>query len=203
MEARDIPGLRRADRRLRRRSVRAADRRFRLLAERTAEGEHQEGEGAGAQAAAHAQHDERDDNLGKSPLYGPTWRGGRRCLIPARFIVEPSYPDAYQDEKGKWVNGPCVWQRIGVVDRPTMCVAGIWRTLTNQDGAEHHVMSMITVNADGHPLMSRMHKPADEKRSVVILRPDDWEEWLTTSNVEAARAMLQLYPADEMYAEAK
>ncbi|AMU17258.1 hypothetical protein A3203_31115 [Burkholderia cenocepacia] len=145
----------------------------------------------------------RDDNLGKSPLYGPTWRGGRRCLIPARFIVEPSYPEAYQDEKGKWVNGPCVWQRIGVVDRPTMCVAGIWRTLTNQDGAEHHVMSMITVNADGHPLMSRMHKPADEKRSVVILRPDDWDEWLTTSNVEAARAMLQLYPADEMYAEVK
>ncbi|ONU38654.1 hypothetical protein A8E56_02375, partial [Burkholderia cenocepacia] len=48
-----------------------------------------------------------------------------------------------------------------------------------------------------------MHKPGHEKRSVVILRPDDWEEWLTTSNVEAARAMLQLYPADEMYAEAK
>ena len=64
-------------------------------------------------------------------------------------------------------------------------------------------MAMLTVNADGHPLMSRMHKPADEKRSVVILRPDDWEEWLTTSNIEAARAMLQLYPADEMYAKAK
>lgn len=66
-----------------------------------------------------------------------------------------------------------------------------------------HVMTMITVNADGHPIMSRMHKPADEKRSVVILRPDDWEDWLTTPNVEAARAMLQLYPADEMTAEAK
>lgn len=84
-----------------------------------------------------------------------------------------------------------------------MCVAGIWRTLTNKDGTEYHAMSMITVNADGDPLMSRMHKPADEKRSVVILRPDDWEEWLTTSNVEAARAMLQLYPADEMYAKPK
>ncbi|KVF47967.1 hypothetical protein WJ13_18445 [Burkholderia seminalis] len=30
----------------------------------------------------------------------------------------------------------------------------------------------------------------DEKRAVVILRPDDWEEWLTRLNVEAARAML-------------
>ncbi|CAI8846636.1 hypothetical protein EMIT0158MI4_10618 [Burkholderia ambifaria] len=37
----------------------------------------------------------------------------------------------------------------------------------------------------------------------VILWPDDWEEWLTTSNIEAARAMLQLYPADEMIAEPK
>lgn len=60
---------------------------------------------------------------------------------------------------------------------------------------------MIPVNADTHPVMSRMHKPGDEKRSVVILRPDDWEEWLTSSNVEAARAMLQLFPADEMAAE--
>ncbi|WP_241241091.1 hypothetical protein [Burkholderia cenocepacia] len=37
----------------------------------------------------------------------------------------------------------------------------------------------------------------------VILRPDAWEAWLRTPNVSAARAMLQLYPADEMYAEAK
>jgi len=134
----------------------------------------------------------RDDNLGKSPLYGSAWRAGRRCLIPADWIYEPCY------ETGK-----NVWHRIGLADWQTMCVAGIWRTLTNQDGTEHHVMSMITVNADGHPIMSRMHKPADEKRSVVILRPSDWEEWLTTPNVEAARAMLQLYPADEMVAELK
>ncbi|RQR45609.1 MULTISPECIES: SOS response-associated peptidase family protein [unclassified Burkholderia] len=145
----------------------------------------------------------RDDNLGKSPLYGPTWRSGKRCLIPARDVVEPSYPEARQEANGDWVLGTCVWQRIGVVDRPTMCVAGIWRTLTNPDGVERHVMSMITVNADGHPLMSRMHKPSDEKRSVVILRPDDWEEWLTTTNTEAARAMLQLYPAEEMVAGPK
>ncbi|VWC95190.1 SOS response-associated peptidase family protein [Burkholderia contaminans] len=145
----------------------------------------------------------RDDNTGKSPLYGPAWRGGRRCLIPAEYVIEPSYPDAQQDANGDWNLGACVWQRIGVTDRPTMCVAGIWRALTSHDGTEYHAMSVITVNADGHPLMSRMHKPADEKRSVVILRPDDWEEWLTTSNVEAARAMLQLYPADEMYAKPK
>ncbi|VWB98289.1 gp33 [Burkholderia pseudomultivorans] len=145
----------------------------------------------------------RDDNLGKSPLYGPTWRDGRRCLIPALAVVEPSYPDARQAANGDWVLGPCVWQRISVADLPAMCVAGIWRTLASPDGAQRNVMSMITVNADAHPIMSRMHKPNEEKRSVVILRPDDWEEWLTTSNAEAARALLQLYPAEDMTAEPK
>ncbi len=62
-------------------------------------------------------------------------------------------------------------------------------------------MAMITVNADGHSIMKHIHRPGDEKRSVVILRPEDWEEWLSTSSIEAARAMLQLYPADDMAAE--
>ncbi|ABN84386.2 conserved hypothetical protein [Burkholderia pseudomallei 668] len=73
-----------------------------------------------------------------------------------------------------------------------------YRPLKGEDGGEAHTMAMITVNAEGDPIMSRMHKPGDEKRSVVILRPDDWEAWLTTSNAEAARAMLQLYPADDV-----
>ncbi|KWD62380.1 hypothetical protein WL68_19460 [Burkholderia cepacia] len=84
-----------------------------------------------------------------------------------------------------------------------LCDAGIWRTRVYEYRTERHTMAMITVNGKGHPIFSRMHKPEDEKRAVVILHPDDWEEWLTTSNIEAARAMLQLYPADEMYAKAK
>ncbi|KWB91315.1 hypothetical protein WK57_18400 [Burkholderia ubonensis] len=128
----------------------------------------------------------RDENLGKSPLYGPSWRAGR----VADWIYEPCY------ETGK-----NVWHRIGLAGWRPMCVAGIWRTLRNPHGSEMHTMSMVRVNGDTHPVMSRMHKPGDEKRSVVILRPDDWEEWLTTSNADAARAMLQLFPADEMVAE--
>ncbi|KVD54369.1 hypothetical protein WI86_10805 [Burkholderia ubonensis] len=132
----------------------------------------------------------RDDNLGKSPLYGPALRAGRRCLILADWIYEPCY------ETGK-----NVLRCIGLAGWRPICVAGIWRTLRNPDGSEMHTMSMVRVNADTHPVMSCIHKPSDEKRSVVILRPDDWEEWLTTSNVDAARTMLQLFPADEMAAE--
>ncbi len=64
-------------------------------------------------------------------------------------------------------------------------------------------MTMMTVNADGHAVMGRMHKPGDEKRSVVILWPSDYDEWLNTKNVEAARSLLQLYPADDMVAGPK
>ncbi|MGU7882091.1 SOS response-associated peptidase family protein [Burkholderia sp. AW50-3] len=132
----------------------------------------------------------RDDNIGKSPLYAPAWRAGRRCLIPAAWIYEPN-----------WETGKHVRYRIGLAGWRPLCVAGIWRTLVFEDGSEHHTMAMITVNADEHPIMRRMHRPGDEKRSVVILRPEDWEEWLTTPNIEAARAMLQLYPAEDMAAE--
>lgn len=57
------------------------------------------------------------------------------------------------------------------------------------------------VNADGHAVTGRTHRPNDEKRSVVILRAADYDEWLQMTNVEAARSTLTLYPADEMLAE--
>ncbi|AOJ05053.1 hypothetical protein WS70_25340 [Burkholderia mayonis] len=53
----------------------------------------------------------------------------------------------------------------------------------------------------GHPIMQHMHRLGDEKRSVVILRPADYDEWLHTKKIEAAQAMLQLYAADAMVAD--
>lgn len=84
----------------------------------------------------------RDDNLGKSPLYGPSWRAGRRCLIVDDWIYEPCY------ETGK-----NVWHRIGLTGWRPMCVVGIWQTLRNPDGSEMNVMPMVTVNTDTHPVM--------------------------------------------------
>jgi len=49
--------------------------------------------------------------------------------------------------------------------------------------------------------MRRFHKAGDEKRSVVVIRPDDYDEWLGCKNPEVARTFLQLYPAALMHAE--
>lgn len=51
-----------------------------------------------------------------------------------------------------------------------------------------------------HPIVSRMHQSGDETRSVVILRSVDYDEWLHAKDADAARLMLQLFPADEMAA---
>jgi hypothetical protein len=60
---------------------------------------------------------------------------------------------------------------------------------------------MLTVNADEHPLMSRMHKPdprlkaeQQDKRSVVAIEQVDVEQWLTGSVGDA----MSLIKAPEM-----
>ncbi|VWD22571.1 SOS response-associated peptidase family protein [Burkholderia contaminans] len=131
----------------------------------------------------------RTETVGSSRLYGKAWRDGQRCLIPVNWIYEPCYE-----------TGRNVWHRIGLTDWQPYCVAGIWRRYEDADGRSLIGMCMLTVNADGHAVMGRMHKSGDEKRSVVILRPAEYDEWLHTNNVEAARTMLHLFPAGELAA---
>jgi hypothetical protein len=61
---------------------------------------------------------------------------------------------------------------------------------------------MLTANADHHPLMRRFHKPGDEKRSVLIVPPAQYEEWLSCRNPELARTFFRLPHEDDMAAEA-
>jgi putative SOS response-associated peptidase YedK len=60
---------------------------------------------------------------------------------------------------------------------------------------------LLTVNADGHPLMGRFHAPGDEKRSIVVLPPEDWAAWLAADEA-IARAMLRPLSADQFDAQA-
>lgn len=131
----------------------------------------------------------RGEEVGSKPLYAAAWRAGKRCLIPAVYVVEPC-----------WESGKNVWHRVGLSGWAPFAVAGIWRRYETKQGPVVG-LSMLTVNAEGHAVMGRMHRPTEEKRSVVILRPEDYDEWLHTTNIEAARTMLRLWPADDMVAE--
>ncbi|WP_346268917.1 SOS response-associated peptidase family protein [Burkholderia dolosa] len=115
----------------------------------------------------------RDDNIGKSPLYAPAWQAGRRCLIPAGSMSRTGRLRAVSDRAG----------RLAAALRRRHL-----RTPVYENGTELNTMAMITVNADEHPIMRHMHRPGEEKRSVVIFWPDDWDEWLTTPNIACCTA---------------
>jgi putative SOS response-associated peptidase YedK len=60
-----------------------------------------------------------------------------------------------------------------------MGIAGIYRKWRSPEGDEMFSFSMLTVNANGHPLMQRFYRLGDEKRMVVILDPKDYDKRLS------------------------
>jgi putative SOS response-associated peptidase YedK len=66
-----------------------------------------------------------------------------------------------------------------------MGIGGIYRKWRHPDGREFFTFAMLTVNADGHPVMQRFHKPGDEKRMVLVIEPKDYGRWLSCPVEEA------------------
>lgn len=61
---------------------------------------------------------------------------------------------------------------------------------------------MLTINADAHPLMRRMHKPdvglpADkqDKRSLVVIEASDFDAWLS-GTADDATSLIRLAPVE-------
>ncbi|MBM2883891.1 SOS response-associated peptidase family protein [Chromobacterium phragmitis] len=133
----------------------------------------------------------RAETIGEKPTYKAAWRKGQLCLVPMQAFFEPCY------ETGKAVR-----TRIGMADGQPFAVAGMWREWQEPEGATSYAFTQITINADEHPLMKRMHKPGDEKRSLVIVPSGQYQEWLACSDPELARAFLVEYPPDLMMATA-
>ena len=133
----------------------------------------------------------RSETVGDKPSFRDAWRRGQLCIVPASEIYEPCY------ESGKAVR----W-RIARAGGKPMGIAGIWAHRETADGLPTWSMSMLTINADGDPVMQRFHKPEDEKRSVVILPDERWGDWLRAKSEEEARTMLTIYPADALSVEA-
>jgi putative SOS response-associated peptidase YedK len=63
-------------------------------------------------------------------------------------------------------------------------------------------MSMLTVNADDHPLMRNFHRPEDEKRMAVILEEADFDAWLAPSR-RPPFSMVECFDAAGLVADGK
>lgn len=135
---------------------------------------------------ARSTYNARTETLGEKPSFRNAWTRGQLCIIPVAALYEPCY-QAGRAER---------WQISREGARP-MGVAGLWERVVQRDGQLVWSMTMLTVNAEGHTLFGRFHKPGDEKRAVVILPDGAWGAWLRARSQDAARALLTLAePAD-------
>jgi putative SOS response-associated peptidase YedK len=126
----------------------------------------------------------RSETVGEKRTFSGAWKAGQLALVPAMALYEPNYEAGPKSTRYK------IWVR----DQEAFAIAGLWRDWP--DGGTS--MTMVTVNADHHPLMRRMHAPGKEKRSVVILHRDQWDDWLSCRDPEMARTFFNLYPAELM-----
>lgn len=133
----------------------------------------------------------RAETIAQKPSFASAWKAGQVCLVPMRWFYEPNWETGIHE---RW--------RIGLRDWLDFAVAGLWREWRNEDGSRALSFTLITINADEHPLMKRFHRADDEKRSLVIVPPDEYDDWLNCRNPELARSFFRLYPSGLMQAEA-
>ena len=130
----------------------------------------------------------RSETVASKPSFRHAWRHGQFCVIPAAIIYEPTY------EFGKPMR-----EAITAADGSPLGVAGIWESRKTDNDLLMLSFSMLTINADDHPLMQRMHRPTDEKRMVAVLKPDQYDAWLHCPVADAPSFLTQ-YPASELRA---
>ena len=131
----------------------------------------------------------RAETVGQLRSYAGAWKRSQLCLVPMEAFYEPN-----------WETGEHIRYRIGMADQSPFAVAGVYRLWEESGGAPSFSFTQLTVNADTHALMNRMHRPGDEKRSLVIVPADDYDAWLACRDPEAARSFLRLFPPELMSA---
>jgi putative SOS response-associated peptidase YedK len=127
---------------------------------------------------ARSTYNARSETVAEKPSFRHAWRQRQFCLVPMRGFYEPNY------ESGRAVR----W-RIERTSGEEFCVAGIWESWRAPTAQQVLSFSMLTINADGHPLMQRFHAAEDEKRSIVVVTPGHYEAWLG-ADAEQARLLL-------------
>jgi putative SOS response-associated peptidase YedK len=134
----------------------------------------------------------RSEELADKASYKLPWARGQRCIIPAVAFHEPC-----------WETGKHVPWRFERADGELWGLAGLWNTWTDKSTGEiHESYTMLTLNADHHPIMSRMHRPdpkrppdMQDKRSVVPIERSVEDVWLF-GTLEEARSIMALPPVE-------
>lgn len=129
----------------------------------------------------------RSETVAEKPSYRAPWKYRRYALVPMLGFFEPDY-----------ATGKAVRWKIERQDGLPFTVAAIWDRWRSSAQSEVilHSFSLLTLNADGHPVMGRFHAPGDEKRSLVIIPEERREAWLHATPAEAAALIMPMPPEE-------
>ena len=130
----------------------------------------------------------RSETVASKPSFRDAWKKAQHCIIPAEALYEPD-----------WRSGRAIPTRIARADGEPMGIAGLWASWKSPRGELIYSYTMLTINATGHPMMKHFHKPLDEKRMLVILPDDDYENWLNAP-VGRSFSWMRPYPAQALHA---
>jgi len=130
----------------------------------------------------------RDDRVANAFTFRNAWRRAQHCIIPADAIFEPD-----------WRSGKAIATRFTRVDGAPLGIAGLWDRYRDAAGQVQESYTMLTINADEHPLFKHYHQSGKEKRMVVILPEGAYGDWLTAPAQESWD-FLAPFPADRLIA---
>jgi putative SOS response-associated peptidase YedK len=137
----------------------------------------------------------RSETVASLASFKNAWAKGRHCIIPAEAIYEPD-----------WRTGKHVPTRITRADGETLGVAGLWQPWKSPEGQWVNSFTMLTINADTHPIFRELHRPdpkrpphMQDKRMVVILNEDAYRAWLDAP-AERSMEFLHQYPEERLAA---
>jgi len=125
----------------------------------------------------------RSETAAEKPSFKNAWRLGQHCIVPAESIIEPD-----------WRTGKHIPAKIWLADKKPLGIAGLWERWKSSTG-DVLSFNMLTLNADDHPFYSQFHKPGEEKRMVVVLPEDRYDDWLDAGPSESMDFIRQ-YPSD-------
>jgi putative SOS response-associated peptidase YedK len=110
----------------------------------------------------------RTETVHEKPSYRTAWRQRRLGIALLDNFYEPSYTTGKAER----------WEIKLTNDEP-FGIASLWDTWTDtQTGELITSFTMLTINADIHPVMKQFHKPEDEKRTPLILATNQFDDWL-------------------------
>jgi len=132
----------------------------------------------------------RSETVAAKPSYKHAWRNRQYGLVLVDNFYEPCY------ETGKAVR-----TKIRLKSDEPFAIACLWERWKPADTDQQVVsFSMLTVNADDHPVMNRFHKAADEKRTPVVIAESEFSKWLGAS-VQEAELMMNLNSMPALHAD--